>query len=82
MDEGEKLKALLSHCSCIIQIPNRRSGKSRDVSQIRCDQSELYTTAATVNAVSLLGTSGSGNILVQLCVRVGERVKGEPALIR
>lgn len=81
MDEVEKLKALLSHCSCIIQIPNRRSGKNRDVSQIRCDQSELYTTAATVNAVSFLGTSGSGNILVQLGFWRGDRVKGEPTLI-
>lgn len=68
MDEVEKLKALLSHCSFIIQIPNRRRGKSRDVSQIRCVQSELYTTAATVNAISFHGSSGSGSILAQLCV--------------
>lgn len=80
MDEVEKLKALLSHCSFIIQIPNRRWEKCRDVSQIRCDQSELYTTAATVNAVSFLGTSGSGSILARLRVWGGERVKGERIL--
>lgn len=66
IDEVEKLKAFLSHWSFFIQISNRRRGKSWDVSQIRCDQSELYTTAATVNAVCFLGTSGSGSILVQL----------------
>lgn len=73
MDEVEKLKALLRHCSFIIQIPNRRRGKSRDVSQFRRDQSELYTTAATVNAVSFHGTSGSGSILPQLCIYEEER---------
>lgn len=44
----EELKAPLSYCSFIIQIPNRRARKSWEVSQIliRHDQSALYTTAA------------------------------------
>lgn len=43
------------------------------MSQFRRDQSELYTTAATVNAVSFHGTSGSGSILPQLCICEEER---------
>lgn len=43
------------------------------MSQFRLDQSELYTTAVTVNAVSFHGTSGSGSILPQLCVCEEER---------
>lgn len=48
--------------------PQQAQGKELDVSQFRRDQSELYTTAATVNAASFHGTSGSGSILPQLCV--------------
>lgn len=49
------------------------------MSQFRRDQSELYTTAVTVNAVSFHGTSGSGSILPQLCVCEEERPLEENA---